>query len=218
MSRRRRTVGGSALGLVLLFAMLPATASAATDEVDLWRGLIGEASRRFGVPSDWIVKVMRAESGGHTTHGGRPIRSPKGAIGLMQLMPRTWADMRARLDLGTDPDDPRDNILAGAAYLRLMYDRFGYPGLFAAYNAGPGRYAAYLQGQTPLPRETAAYLDEIAGAPSALENTLDETTQPAPAMPRDELFLIRSTPARESAPAPVSSPASSLFAIRRDGD
>jgi soluble lytic murein transglycosylase-like protein len=97
-----------------------------------------EASQRLGVPIAWIERVMRAESGGRTRLGGRPIVSRAGAMGLMQLMPTTWADMRGWLSLGHDPFDPRDNILAGTCHLRLMYDRFGYPGLFAAYNAGPG--------------------------------------------------------------------------------
>ncbi|MCW1985992.1 UNVERIFIED_ORG: hypothetical protein M2348_001724 [Sphingomonas sp. R1F5B] len=80
----------------------------------------------------------------------------------MQLMPATWSDMRVRLGLGPDPDDPRDNILAGSCFLRLMYERFGYPGLFAAYNAGPARYAAYLAGHQRLPRETIGYLASVA--------------------------------------------------------
>src|SRR3546814_4666575 len=83
---------------------------------------------------------MQAESAGLTHLHGRPITSRAGAMGLMQLMPGTWAAMRQQHGLGGDPYDPRDNILAGAAYLRAMYDRFGYPGLFAAYNAGPARY------------------------------------------------------------------------------
>ena len=96
---------------------------------------------------------MRVESGGRTTLEGRPIVSSAGAMGLMQLMPGTWRDMRAVLGLGPDPHDPHDNILAGTAYLRLMYDRFGYPGLFAAYNAGPARYAAYFAtGRRSRPR------------------------------------------------------------------
>src|SRR3546814_1412867 len=74
-------------------------------------------------------------------------------MGLMQLMPATWAEMRMRLGLGSNPDDARDNILAGTFYLRLMYDRFGYPGMFAAYNAGPGRYAEHLFGRRALPAE-----------------------------------------------------------------
>lgn len=104
---------------------------------------------------------MEAESGGEPALDGRPIVSRAGAIGLMQLMPDTWSDMRLLLGLGNDPTDPRDNILAGTAYLRLMYDRFGYPGLFAAYNAGPARYAAFLRGEAHLPPETRTYLAKV---------------------------------------------------------
>jgi soluble lytic murein transglycosylase-like protein len=75
--------------------------------------------------------------------------------------------MRARLGLGRDPHDPRDNILAGTYYLRLMHDRFGYPGLFGAYNAGPGRYAAWLAGRSGLPGETRAYIATVAGRDQA---------------------------------------------------
>jgi soluble lytic murein transglycosylase-like protein len=106
---------------------------------------------------------MRAESRGRTEWAGRPITSRAGAMGLMQLMPGTWRDMRARLQLGDDPHQPRDNIMAGTLYLRLMYDRFGYPGLFAAYNAGPGRYARYLLTGEPLPRETRDYVAHVGG-------------------------------------------------------
>lgn len=147
-----------------MVALIAALALAApSDPVDGWQPLVAEASARCAVPVPWITRVMRAESGGKTVLGGRPIRSPKGAIGLMQLMPATWAAMRVRLALGPDPDDPHDNIVAGACYLRAMYDRFGYPGLFAAYNAGPGRYAAYLAGTARLPGETIAYLGTVAG-------------------------------------------------------
>src|SRR3546814_12506642 len=83
-------------------------------------------------------------------------------MGLMQVMPGTYEDMRRAHDLGADPHDPRDNILAGTAYLRAMYDRYGYPNLFAAYNAGPGRYDDHLQPGRPLPAETRAYLASIA--------------------------------------------------------
>lgn len=123
---------------------------------------------------------MRAESGGRTTLNGRPIMSRAGAIGLMQLMPGTWADMRSRLRLGSDPHDPRDNILAGTFYLRLMYDRFGYPGLFAAYNAGPARYAKHLATGQPLPGETRAYLATVGGARS--EPPIATTDRPANAI------------------------------------
>ena len=113
---------------------------------------IEEAARRFGIPAAWIRVVMRAESAGDV----RAISSA-GAMGLMQIMPDTWAELRVRHRLGRDPYDPRDNILAGAAYLREMHDRYGSPGFLAVYNAGPGRYEEYLAGR-PLPAETRAYV------------------------------------------------------------
>lgn len=138
-------------------------APASADPVTVWRPFIAEAAARFGVPETWILEVIRAESGGRTDRDGLPIRSRAGAIGLMQLMPRTWIAMRDAYRLGPDPDDPHDNILAGTAYLRLMYDAFGYPGLFAGYNAGPGRYSAYTQHGGQLPAETRAYVVRITG-------------------------------------------------------
>jgi soluble lytic murein transglycosylase-like protein len=138
-------------------------ASGATDPVARWRPFVEEASRRFGVPIEWIEGVMRAESGGRTALAGRAIVSRAGAIGLMQLMPGTWAAIRASEGLGPDPFDPRDNILAGTAYLAAMYRRFGYPGLFGAYNAGPARYAAWLEGRGTLPAETRVYLARLTG-------------------------------------------------------
>lgn len=152
---------GALKRLLTLGALLLASPSHA-QAITRWRPYVDEASARFGVPIDWIERVMQAESRGRTHRNGRPIRSRAGAIGLMQLMPGTWADVRARLGLGYDPDAPRDNILAGTFYLRLMYDRFGYPGLFAAYNAGPGRYAQYLAGRLALPAETVGYLASVA--------------------------------------------------------
>jgi soluble lytic murein transglycosylase-like protein len=133
-------------------------------EVVRWSREIDEASLRFGIPGEWIRRVMRAESGGRTSVDGRPLTSSAGAMGLMQLMPGTWADMRDLHGLGQDPHDPRDNILAGTAYLRALYDRFGYPGLFAAYHAGPARYAAHLATGRRLPAETVAYLVATAQA------------------------------------------------------
>ena len=75
-------------------------------------------------------------------------------------MPETWTELRTRYNLGTDPYDPRDNILAGAAYLREMYDRYGAP-VLAAYNAGPGRYENHLAGRS-LPEETQDYVAILA--------------------------------------------------------
>lgn len=118
---------------------------------------VAEAARRFSIPGSWIYAVMRVESAGDPR-----VVSPKGATGLMQIMPATWADLRARYGLGDDIYDPRDNIMAGAAFLREMYDRYGAPGFLAAYNAGPGRYENHLATGRPLPAETIAYVDRLA--------------------------------------------------------
>lgn len=150
--------------LILLALFSLAAAMPAKAQVSRWEGQIRQTSLRFGLPEDWIRRVMRAESGGRTLVGGQPIVSRAGAMGLMQLMPGTWSGMRLALALGPDPHDPADNILAGVAYLRLMYDRFGYPGLFAAYNAGPRRYAAGLAGIRSLPPATRSYLAAVAPA------------------------------------------------------
>lgn len=116
-----------------------------------------EAARRFSIPVKWIRAVMRIESRGNA----RAV-SPAGAMGLMQIMPTTWADLSARYGLGTDPFDPRANIHAGAAYLRLMWDRYGnLAAMLAAYNAGPGRADAYTAGRRPLPSVTVAYVDRV---------------------------------------------------------
>lgn len=160
--------GCTAIALALTPGLAaPAQAAGVED----WQVEIEEASRRFGVPAEWIARVMRAESGGRTHLNGRPITSHAGAMGLMQLMPGTWADMRARLGLAPDPHAPRDNILAGTYYLRLMYERFGYPGLFGAYNAGPARYGAYLAGKSGLPAETRAYMASVGGSVEPLPPT-----------------------------------------------
>jgi soluble lytic murein transglycosylase-like protein len=130
--------------------------------VERWRPYIAEAAQRFAIPQAWIAAVMQAESAGLTHLNGRPITSPAGAMGLMQLMPGTWAAMRRRHGLGADPYDPHDNIMAGAAYLREMHDRYGSEAaMLAAYNAGPGRYEQYLSRGRPLPRETRAYLAKL---------------------------------------------------------
>ncbi len=126
-----------------------------------WQPLIAEAAAETGVPASWIVSVMQAESGGRITLHGQPITSLAGAMGLMQIMPGTYADLRRRYGLGPDPYDPHDNIFAGAAYLKAMYRRYGYPLLFAAYQAGPARVNAWLFDGEPLPEATRAYLRTI---------------------------------------------------------
>jgi hypothetical protein len=133
----------------------------ASDLIDRWEPYIEEASRRFAVPQDWIRAVIRIESGGRTVLLGEPITSAAGAMGVMQLMRHTYDEMRERHDLGPNPYNVRDNILAGTAYLRELYARFGYPKLFAAYNAGPGRLADHLFHGARLPAETRAYLGGV---------------------------------------------------------
>ena len=130
------------------------------------------AAARFGLSPSLVAEVIRVESGGDPQ-----AVSPKGAMGLMQLMPATWRMLRARLELGDDPFDPRDNILAGAAYLRDLHDRYGAPGFLAAYNAGPGRYEASLLGRA-LPAETRAYVGRLSQA-SASANGLSSSRIPS---------------------------------------
>lgn len=138
-------------------AQVQRVAPAASVQVDPVSAAVAEASRRFGVPESWIRSVMRVESAGN-----RVAVSHAGAMGLMQVMPATYAGLRNRYGLGADPFDVRDNVLAGTAYLREMFDRYGAPGFLAAYNAGPGRWEAYATGRRGLPTETVAYLARLA--------------------------------------------------------
>jgi hypothetical protein len=130
---------------------------------DPWGPYIREAATRFDMPHTWIRAVMRAESGGRLYKAnGDLITSHAGAMGLMQVMPGTYEELRARHDLGEDPFHPRDNILAGTAYMREMYDIYGSPAFLAAYNAGPARLDDYLTNHRGLPDETRNYVRKIA--------------------------------------------------------
>ncbi len=128
---------------------------------DPWGPYISEASRKFDVPERWVREVMRVELGGEMYQNGSLITSRAGAMGLMQVMPETYDELRARYDLSDDAYDPHNNILAGAAYLREMYDIYGSPGFLAAYNAGPKRLDDYLANVRPLPDETRRYVAMI---------------------------------------------------------
>ena len=123
---------------------------------DPYAGFVTEAARRFAIPERWIRAVMRVESRGEPA-----AVSPKGAMGLMQIMPATWEELRARHHLGMDAFNPHDNILAGAAYLAELHDLYGSPGFLAAYNAGPGRYEKHLVTGNPLPAETIDYVAKL---------------------------------------------------------
>ncbi|MBP0494340.1 lytic transglycosylase domain-containing protein [Pararoseomonas indoligenes] len=145
---------------------------------DPWGPHIREAANRFGISDGWIRAIMRQETGGRINGSdGLPITSPVGAMGLMQVMPRTYERLRDLNGLGDDPYDPRDNIMAGAAYIREMSDRFGAPGFVAAYNAGPLRVEGVLSGAMILPDETVNYLARVVpslGTPVAMDGVWAE--------------------------------------------
>lgn len=135
-----------------------------------WDTAITEASQRFHIPKAWIRAVMRQESGGRTMLGeNKPIVSRAGAVGLMQVLPATYDQMAEQHKLGDDPFDARDNIMAGAAYLRWLHERYGFPKMFAAYNAGPGR----VEHGGRLPAETRAYVGGITKTLKSAKSSLD---------------------------------------------
>ena len=166
---------------------------------DPWGPYVIEASHRFDVPDTWIREVMRVESGGYQFRAsGALTTSPVGAMGLMQLMPETYDEVRARYSLGDDAFDPHNNILAGTAYIREMYDSFGSPGFLAAYNAGPARLEDYLTHNRPLPDETRRYVYMIG--------TRIAGTWPANRSPNEQLAVNQ---------IPVSIPAGPRWAVHR---
>lgn len=189
--------------LGLLLTTSPACAQPAPSDGAPLAELIGEAAQRFGIPEDWIRAVMRVES----AFDARAV-SHAGAMGLMQVMPETYRGLRARHGLGADPFRPRDNILAGAAYLREMYDRFGAPGFLAAYNAGPARYQQHVASGRPLPAETRDYVAKLAPSVSGAASV------GAPSAPPPTLFValspVSGTLPRASS-APLDPAASPLF-------
>ena len=134
----------------------PASYAAPGPAHDPWGPWIRDASRRFDVPERWVREVMRQESGGRVS-----ATSPVGAMGLMQVMPGTYSELRSRYGLGDDPYHPYDSIMAGTAYIREMYDLYGSPAFLAAYNAGPRRLEDYLWASRGLPGETRNYVARI---------------------------------------------------------
>jgi membrane-bound lytic murein transglycosylase B len=150
-----------------------------------WKPLVNKASLRVGVPVAWINAVMRVESGGRTMLSEtQQMVSSKGALGLMQILPKTYDEMRAQYKLGPSPFDPRDNISAGAGYLRWLRTKYGYPTMFAAYNAGPGQVDDVLSGDRQLPAETRAYVARVsailgkAGGPDGASINETKLTRP----------------------------------------
>ena len=183
--------------LVVIALVNPALAETPVDQLHTY---ISEASSRFGIPEDWVSSVIMAESGGDTK-----AVSPKGAMGLMQLMPDTWEAIKSSHSLGPDPFDTRDNIIAGTSYLRAMFDRFGYPALFSAYNAGEGRYEDHLRTGKPLPEETHIYVERIG---KRLDFTAQDSVKTASGA---RLFFALSTVPGEAFHEPSSTETNGLF-------
>lgn len=157
---------------------------------DPWAACIAGAARRFAIPERWIRAVMVVESVNDPA-----ALSPKGAIGLMQVMPATWDELRAKHGFGDDPWQPCDNILAGTAYLREMHDRYGaIDAMLAAYNAGPGRYDEHLASGRALPTETVDYVAKLAPMIDGTAPIRRMVRSPSsPAWSRAPLFVARST-------------------------
>ena len=181
--------------------------------VSQWDEMVEEAARRFNLPPSWVRGVMRTESGGQTMLNGRPITSSAGAMGLMQVMPETFAAMTQRYGLGNDPYEPRANILAGAAFLREMYDRYGAAHFLAAYNAGPGRVDDHLRSGRPLPFETRRYVQTLA--PQLLGDTGEGVGPASPEVQdltsADAMRRAAVSPSRRVLRAPASPEAAPLF-------
>ena len=172
-----------------------------------WEPIIAAASIRFGVPQIWIAHVMQQESGGRTEFNGKPITSSAGAMGLMQIMPETYAGLRQRYGFGADAYNPHDNIFAGTAYLHELYVRYGYPNLFAAYQAGPSRLDDYLRGR-PLPSVTTAYVAALIGTRSARITATKTDGEVVSTRSENALFFVNHA---GKTPASFAAASSSLF-------
>ena len=191
--------------------------------ISQWDEMVEEAARRFNLPPSWVRGVMRMESGGQTMLSGRPITSSAGAMGLMQVMPETFAAMTQRYGLGSDPYEPRANILAGAAFLREMYDRYGAAHFLAAYNAGPGRVDDHLRSGRPLPPETQRYVQTLA--PQLLGDTGEGIGSSPEVQDLTSVEAMRRAalaPSRRALRLPASPEAAPLFVaanarVSRDG-
>jgi hypothetical protein len=119
-----------------------------------YESMVIQEAQRLGIDPNLAVHVLYKETGNLTNP--ETARSKSGAIGVMQLMPKTAKG------LGVDPLNPEENIRGGVTYLKQMYDKYQDPTLaLAAYNAGPGRVDKALksgQGISALPRETQNYV------------------------------------------------------------
>jgi soluble lytic murein transglycosylase-like protein len=153
-----------------------ATRYVSADRVRPYEDIIAEHSRAHGVRAELVKAVMQVESAFNPY-----ARSPKGALGLMQLMPATAQRFGVK-----DPFDPRENVRGGVAYLRQLLDRYenNEQLALAAYNAGPGAVDKYGQSVPPY-KETRNYVKQI----SQMTQVNDTTTRPV-AMRDNSIFKV----------------------------
>jgi soluble lytic murein transglycosylase-like protein len=149
---------------------LRATRSAVAERARSYDDLITEHSRSNGVRPALVRAVMQVESGFNPY-----ARSPKGAMGLMQLMPATAKQYGVK-----NPYNPAENVRAGVAYLRGLLDRYenNEELALAAYNAGPGAVDKHGQSVPPYP-ETRSYVSQIgkmAGRPTKVDHSIYKVT------------------------------------------
>ena len=175
--------------------------------LDRWNPVVREAAAKFNIPAMWLRAVMRNETGGRTVlSGDKPIVSHAGAQGIMQLMPATYEEMADKHGLGDDPFNARDNVYAAAAYLSWLKQRYGFPGMFAAYNFGPGNWELHLRRKRALPAETRNYLKQITAYLKSSPNNLVHAvhfTRPdgkAVAIETDSISAVMPAPIGQYAP------------------
>jgi hypothetical protein len=135
-----------------------------------YENMVAAEAERIGLDPNIAVHALYKETG--NLKNPESARSRAGALGVMQLMPKTAKE------LGVDPLNPEDNIRGGVMYLKQMYDKYQDPTLaLAAYNAGPGRVDKALKsgrGIEGLPRETQNYVmarNMAGGGIVAFQNT-----------------------------------------------
>jgi hypothetical protein len=155
----------------------PPTAPSELESTASWEALIQQASQAYGVDPNLVQLVIRRESGYNPT-----AVSPKGAMGLMQLMPGTAALLGVQ-----DPFNPVQNIDGGVRYLKQCLERFNnnVALALAAYNAGPENVAKY--GGIPPFAETQNYvariMEDYTGQPLVLPAAAPSAAPPAAANP-----------------------------------
>jgi soluble lytic murein transglycosylase-like protein len=151
----------------------PRCDSLPADDID---NLVNTAAQRTSVEPELIRSVMRQES------AFRPCAvSPKGAIGLMQLLPETAADLGVK-----DPFEPQANVLGGATLLKQLMDRYGgdLSLTLGAYNAGPGKVDAAMG--VPMIPETLDYVSRILSRLSSTHSPQPATAPGASLIGHDE--------------------------------